>query len=173
MCQQVLGIEKSKQPGLSAVAEQIGIPCDEMEMHRALDDSKVTAQCFAKLWNRELFEKLMCPADSEFIRRITFKTVMLCDIDNPLIDRSLFTVNCPRCGEQLVQTSEIVMRNRYFNVHYRCEACQRDYIGRHQFRLRYEGVRHKCVLREYSEEQPEQPDDAGNAQACEPAQKAQ
>lgn len=165
MCQQVLGIEKAKQPGLSAVAEQIGIPCDDMEMHRALDDSRVTAQCFARLWNRELFEKLMCPADSEFIRRITFKTVTLCDIDNPLIDRSLFSVRCPECGAPLTQTSEIIMRNRYFNVQYRCEACERDYFGRHQFRLRYEGVQHKCTLREQSEQQPEQAIDAQDADA--------
>lgn len=147
LCQQALKMDNSKQPGLSAIAEQLDIPCDEMEMHRALDDSLVSAECLRKVWDKKLFEKLYIKADDEFIRRLTFKTVTLCDIENPLIKRSMFRQSCPACKARMRRTSEIKSKNKYFTADYHCPKCGRDYLGKHQFKLKYEGVVHKCTFR--------------------------
>ena len=101
ICQRVLGIDAAKQPGLSLIAEQVGVPCDDMEMHRALDDSIVTAKCLRILWDNKVFNELKAKADSEFIRKITFKTTTLTNIDNPLIKKSMFRQSCPECGARM------------------------------------------------------------------------
>lgn len=151
VCQQALEIDNSKQPGLSAIAELLGIPCDNMEMHRALDDSLVSAECLRKVWDKKLFEKLYVKADDEFIRRLTFKTVTLCDIDNPLIKRSMFRQSCPACNARMRRTSEIKAKNKCFTANYHCPKCGKDFLGRHQFKLKYEGVVHKCTFRDLAE----------------------
>ncbi|MBQ9993472.1 MAG: hypothetical protein IJP17_02035 [Clostridia bacterium] len=159
LCKRALGMDKAKQPGLSAVAEAVGIPCDDMDMHRALDDSKVSADCMRKLWNEDTFRELCCVADAEFIRKLTFKSVLLSDIDNPLIDKSVFARVCPECGAPLERTTEIISKNRTFIAHYYCQPCDAEYVGKHQFKLKYEGVFHKCNLRKIVIE-PEESDEA-------------
>ncbi len=147
ICQRALGIDSAKQPGLSAVAEQLDIEFGDMEMHRALDDSIVSAECLRRCWKPELFEELASVVNDEFIRRITFKTVTISDINNPLIDRNLFRQRCPVCGSRMRRLGTINPRNRGFNVEYRCSRCEVEYVGRHQFKLKYEGIQHKCLLR--------------------------
>ncbi len=147
ICQLALDIDKSKQPGLSLIAEQLGITCDDMDMHRALDDSLVTVECMRRLWSEELFMKCRARADSEFIRKLTFKTVILCDINNPLITRNMFRQRCPECGTRMRRITEIVAKNKSFTATYHCSKCDADMIGKHQFKLKYEGVVHKCTLR--------------------------
>lgn len=147
VCQRALGIDSAKQPGLSAVAEMLGIECGDMEMHRALDDSIVSSECLRRTWTPELLEELTSHVDDEFIRRITFKTVIISDIKNPLIDRGLFRQRCPVCNTRMRRIGNINSRNRGFTVEYLCPHCSVEYVGRHQFKLKYEGMQHKCLLR--------------------------
>ncbi len=147
VCQRVLGIDAAKQPGLSLIAEQVGVPCEDKEMHRALDDSIVTAECLRKLWNQEIFDELKARADSEFIRKITFKTTTLTNIDNPLIDKKLFRQRCPVCGSRMRRITPIAAKNKWFIADYSCSSCSDTYRGKHQFKVKYEGVAHKCVLK--------------------------
>lgn len=147
ICQRSLNIENGKQPGLSAVAEMLDIGCGDMEMHRALDDSLVSAECLRRAWQQDLFDELVSRVDEEFIRRITFKTVTISDIKNPLIDRNLFRQRCPVCGSRMKRITDIISRNRGFTADYRCSSCKVEYVGRHQFKLKYEGIQHKCLLR--------------------------
>lgn len=147
ICQRSLDIDSAKQPGLSTVAEMVGIVCDDMEMHRALDDSIVSAECLRRAWKQELFDELRSEVNDEFVRRITFKTVIISDIKNPLIDRGLFRQRCPVCNTRMRRLGNINSRNRGFTVEYRCPSCEVEYVGRHQFKLKYEGMQHKCLLR--------------------------
>jgi len=147
LCQRVLKIDPSKQPGLSLIAEQLGITCEDKEMHRALDDSIVTADCLRKVWDAEVYNDLAAKADSEFIRKLTFKTVVLSNIDNPLIEKNKFRQRCPKCGARMRRISEIVAKNKLFTATYHCSACDEDYIGKHQFKLKYEGVSHRCTFK--------------------------
>lgn len=153
ICQRVLGIDSSKQPGLSAVAEQLGIECGDMDMHRALDDSLVSAECLRRAWSRELFDELVSRVDAEFIKKLTFKTVLISDLKNPLIDRNLFRQRCPVCSSRMRRLGNINSRNHGFVVEYRCAQCGVEYIGRHQFKLKYEGMQHKCILRSREEQE--------------------
>ena len=172
LCQRKLGIERSQQPGLSAVAEMIGLTCEEMEMHRALDDSRVSAVCLKRLWDDGLFRQLLYKADDEFIRRLTFKTVFLSDIENPLIKPEMFVHDCPACGTPMTLEGEIVPRNRSFSATYYCPTCDRRLIGRHQFKLKYDGLEPKCSFREPAPEVSEPLTDADEPVGSDPAETA-
>ncbi len=148
LCQKKLEIDKSKQPGLSLVAEMVGIECGDMEMHRALDDSLVSAECIKRLWDENLYLKIRNNADGEFIRKLTFKTVTICDINNTLIKRTMFRRSCPACGARMRRVTDIASKNRAFVANYHCPKCGKDYAGKHIFRLKYEGLEHRCNMRE-------------------------
>lgn len=163
LCRIALGMEKNKQPGLSMVAEAVGVPFVDDEMHRALEDSIISMDCVRKVWDPELFEQLRSPVDDEFIRKLTFKTVSLCDIDNPLIDRKLMFADCPVCGSRMEQLTEAAARSRGFYIDYRCGGCGDVYQCKHTFRLKYEGVEHKRSIKLKPTAPPESAEENGES----------
>ncbi len=150
LCQQNMDVENGLQLGLSAMAEKLGIEVGSMDMHRALDDSMVSAECLKRTYSRENFERLVKKADVEFYEWLTFKTVSVCDLKSPLIKPSMFMVRCPECGVLLKRTSEVTNKGRCFNAQYRCGICGKSFTGKHYIKLKYEGVVNRSVLSENS-----------------------
>ena len=132
--------DKSRQMGLSTCAEQLGIEVEGLELHRALDDSKLSLICLKKLYNDEKIASFIENGDSEFYRKITFKNTVIYDIKNPLIDKKEFYICCDKCGKKSRRKSKWISKNRSFRAQFRCNKCRRDFEGRLTFRLKYEGV---------------------------------
>lgn len=84
--------------------------------------------------------------DDAFYDRITFKTVIIRDIDSPLVKRSELQFRCEDCGRNLRRVGEWKFRNRAFCADFLCRGCGREYTGRAQFKLKYEGVEVKRRL---------------------------
>ena len=99
--QQRMGVDVSQQLGLARAGEMLGIPEDNMSLHRALDDSKLTAAILQKVYDADSFVPAIMSVDEEFYKRITFKTVILKDLDDPLVKRSELAFNCPLCGNNM------------------------------------------------------------------------
>ena len=148
LCRTKLDIDKRKQPGLSTVAEMIGVGIAEDEMHRAVQDCRISLECLRKLWDKELFDRLRTPADEEFVKKLTFKPVTICDPNNPVVDRSKFAVECPECGGMMEQATEPKPRGKGFSMKYTCGPCGKEYIVRHMFRIKYEGTEYKRSIKE-------------------------
>lgn len=144
------------QVGLARAGEMLGISEDDMALHRALDDSRLTAQILQKVYEPESFRAAIQRVDEEFYRRITFKTVILSDIDDPLVKRSELHFSCPECERELKRKEPWRFRNRAFCADFICKACRKEYRGRVQFRQKYEGVecRKKLTEKLPPEEQP-------------------
>ena len=155
--QQRMGVDTSQQLGLARAGEMLGIPEDDMSLHRALDDSKLTAAILQKVYDKDTFVEAIMPVDDEFYKRITFKTVIIKDLDDPLVKRSELCFNCPECGQNLKRKGSWRFRSRAFCAEFSCRRCEKKYTGRVQFRLRYEGVETKKKLIEIvpKAEQPE------------------
>ena len=136
------------QVGLARAGELLGIPEDDMSLHRALDDSRLTAQILQKVYEPETFQAAIQRVDEEFYRRITFKTVILSDIDDPLVKRSELHFSCPECGRELKRKEQWRFRCRAFCADFSCKACHKEYRGRVQFRQKYEGVECRKKLAE-------------------------
>ena len=156
--QRRMNVADGQQLGLARAGEMLGIPEDTLSLHRALDDSKLTAKILQKVIDRPTFEAAIMSVDEEFYRRITFKVVVISDIDNPLVKRSDLVFDCPRCGRDLRRRGGWRFRSRAFCAEFFCRKCKKEYNGRVQYRLKYEGVEVRKRLNEKKppEEQPKQ-----------------
>lgn len=146
--QQRMGVDTSQQLGLARAGEMLGIPEEDMSLHRALDDSKLTAAILQKVYDKETFVPAILPVDEEFYKRITFKTSIIKDLDDPLVKRSELWFNCPDCGQNLKRKGAWRFRSRAFCAEFSCRKCSKKYTGRVQYKLKYEGVEVKKKLNE-------------------------
>ncbi len=146
--QQKLGIGAGQQLGLAKAGEMLNIPEDHLSLHRAPDDAKLTAQILQKLYEPTSFAKAINAVDDEFYRRVTFKTTIINDLDNPLVKRSELVFNCPLCGKNLRRKGQWRFRSRAFCAELICRRCDKSFNGRVQYRLKYEGVEVKKALNE-------------------------
>ena len=149
--------DKSRQMGLSSCAEQLDIDINGLELHRALDDSKLSLICFKKLYDKQELSDFIEVADSEFYRKITFKNTVIYDMKNPLIDKKEFYICCDKCGKKSRRKSKWISKNRSFRANFRCNKCRRDFEGRLTFRLKYEGITVDRRIVEKKEENGEKP----------------
>ena len=147
-CQRQLGEDTAQQMGLSKACELAGITVEDADLHRAPDDSLLTARLFAQLYDEETFRPYLYAVDEEFYRRVTFKPVIISDIESPLVKRSELRFACEVCGRNLRRTGEWRFRNRAFCADFVCAACQKTYSGRVQFKLKYEGIQVRRRLME-------------------------
>lgn len=141
-CEVCLGQEKQgAQMGLNTSVELLGIDYKEYELHRALDDSFLSFECFKRLYSRKKLESFIqdCTTD-EFYNKLTFKTVILCDLDNPLIDKSVMFFNCNNCNERAIQLTDWQFKGKTYRANFNCPNCNIDFQGRIQFKLKYEGL---------------------------------
>lgn len=146
--QKRMGVDTSQQLGLARAGEMLGIPEDDMSLHRALDDSKLTAAILQKVYDKDTFAASIMPVDDEFYKRITFKTVIIKDLDDPLVKRSELVFNCPECGQNMKRKGSWRFRGRAFCAEFSCRKCVKKYTGRVQFKLKYEGVETRKKLTE-------------------------
>lgn len=161
--QQRMGVDTSQQLGLARAGEMLGIPEDNMSLHRALDDSKLTAAILQRVYEPDSFLTAVLPVDDEFYKRITFKTVIIKDLDDPLVKRSELVFDCPICGKNMKRKGSWRFRNRAFCAEFSCRCSDMRYSGRVQFKQKYEGVE---VRKKLVEIVPVViPDDAGTTDA--------
>ena len=146
--QRRMGIEGGQQLGLARAGELLEIPEDDMSLHRALDDSILTSRVLQKVYERASFDAAVMPVDAEFYKRITFKTTIINDIDNPLVKRSELVFACPDCGRDMRRRGKWRFHSRAFCAEFICRGCDKTYTARAQFRLKYEGVEVRKKLTE-------------------------
>lgn len=154
-CERRLYYEPGKQMGLSTAAQLLGISEEGMEHHRALDDSMLSLECCRRLFDPEAFAPFIQNADiDEFYDRISFKTTILCDLNNPLIDRSQMVFHCDKCGRKAKQRTEWEFKNKSYRAQFECMHCRENFIGRIQFKLKYEGLLVKKKILPLPEKKP-------------------
>lgn len=152
--QQRMGIGAGQQLGLARAGEMLEIPEDNMSLHRALDDSLLTAEVLKKVYDPATFDGEIQTVDEEFYRRITFKTTIINDLNNPLVKRSELAFDCPECGRNMRRKGQWRFHSRAFCAEFSCRTCNKQYNGRVQFRLKYEGVQVKKALNEKKPPEP-------------------
>ncbi len=141
-CQKILdGENTAKQIGLSAAAEMLGIRTDNMELHRALDDSRLALKCLKKLYDTEKLNASVKDASkAEFFERLVFKPFYIRDIHNPLVDKSIMKLNCPQCGRRAVRKTPWEAKSRYFRAEFMCRKCEYEFYGRVKYKMNYDGL---------------------------------
>lgn len=157
-CEICLGQEKQgTQMGLNTSVELLGIDDEEYEFHRALDDSLLSFECFKRLYDRKKVSSFIqdCTKD-EFYNKLTFKTVIICDLENPIIDKNDMFFECEQCQTRAEQLTEWQFKNKVYRANFRCPNCDNEFQGRIQFKLKYEGLSVMKKVYSISEEVPEE-----------------
>lgn len=133
--------EKSagKQMGLMTAAELLNINLENISLHRALDDSILSFECFKQLYSYPLLIPYIKAFDNDFYRKLTFKNTVLCDLNNPLIDKSEMYFTCT-CGFRAKRKQKWKYSSKSFTAPFKCKNCGNKFMGRIQFKLKYDGV---------------------------------
>lgn len=162
LCQKAVDVSLSKQVGLSAFAEEYDIEIVEEQLHRAINDSRLTARCLAKLFTPELFSCFVKKADRVFYDRMNFKSYNITDINDEQIDFSAFMTRCPGCGAYMKRMTRLSCRNKKHYARYRCGLCGTQYNISHLFKVTYDGLEHRLNLTRIGS--PEEADGSGGSE---------
>lgn len=153
-CQQKLGVDTSQQLGLCHATEMLGISDEGMALHRALDDSILTARVLKQLYHPTKIRPLVWALDERFYQRIRFKPFIINDMQHPAVQKQAFRFRCEACGRRLTQKGNFKFRNRAFCADLECRACQKQYLGRVQVRQLFDSVETKQKLIEKVKKEP-------------------
>lgn len=121
-------LPKSKQIGLFNAAELVGVDVEAFSHHRALDDSLLTAECMRRVFDENDFADYIVKCDSQFYDKLQFKPHAIGNINSPLVDKSLLSFKCDKCGSQGELVSDWRYSNQFFRATYHCPVC--DYNAR-------------------------------------------
>ena len=140
-CEDVMEYGSAQQMGLSTAAQLLEIDEEGMDHHRALDDSLLSLKCLKKLYDRERLNGYIQDAlRQEFYDKIQFKTVIISDLHHPLIRRGDLLFRCESCGKMARRLEPWTLRNKSFRAPFECRSCHHRFVGRVQFKLKYEGL---------------------------------
>ena len=135
-----------------------------MDHHRALDDSLLSLKCLQKLYDPERLSQFMQDARrQEFYDRMLFKTVIISDLHHPSIRRSDLLFRCEQCGRVARRLEPWSLRNKSFRAPFECRACHHRFVGRVQFKLKYEGMVVKKGIYPYQEKKPKEEKQEGDS----------
>ncbi len=147
----------SRQVGLSAASQLLGIDEDAYSHHRALDDSLLTAEVFRKIYNPETFSAFIRPCTHDFYSRLSFKPYVIGNINNPLVDKSKLTYICETCGRTAKRLTEWRFVSRHFRALFYCPHCDQKVKVGVSFKKLYDHVEVKktsVVVVEQKQEEP-------------------
>ena len=133
--------DRSRQMGLSACAELIGIGFEDDSLHRALTDAELTSLCFQKLYDPERFARHVDLCDERFYQKITFKNYNIYDIRDPNVNKKEMFFNCDQCGRKARRRSKWRVKNKTFRAKFRCFRCKREFEGRITFKKCFDHVK--------------------------------
>lgn len=140
-CQYRMGETGGQQMGLSTAAEKLGIDETAFDHHRALDDSLLSLACLRKVWDPGTVGPFIQNAQQQaFYDRMRFKTTIITDLHHPLIRRRDLMFRCEQCGIIARRLERWQLHNKAFRARFFCRNCEQEFIGRVQFKLKYEGM---------------------------------
>lgn len=146
--QRRLELTGGQQLGLSKAGELLSVPAEDISLHRALDDSLLSAKILQQIYEPESFKASLLSVNSEFYRRLTFKTTIISDLNDPLVKKSDLRFSCPECGRNLRVSRKWRFFSRAFCAQLSCSHCGKQYTARVQFRLKYDGMECRKKLTE-------------------------
>ena len=115
--------EKGQQIGLGKAAEALGVDDTTFSHHRALDDSKLSAECFKKVFDFNELHSYIRPCGTEFYAKLAFKPYPISNLKNPLVDKKQLVYTCPDCRVNAQRIKEWKNSNRFIRTIFKCPYC--------------------------------------------------
>lgn len=165
ICQYKMDISNSRQIGLSAAAETLGIDEDGYALHRAMDDSALSAECLRKTYSPDAVEKYHLVCDKSFYERLSFKAYVINDIEDERVDKKKLVCRCDVCGRQTKPETPWTFTNRAFRAFSYCENCDRKLRHTVRFKQYYD----RLTVKSKTIEVVPKPDDKQEEETAEDA----
>ncbi len=132
---------KEKQVSLVNASKMVGIDTDSMKVHRACDDSMLSYELLKRIFDKKDIKDFIENANTEeFYDRITFKTTIITDLKNPLVDKEQFKFCCEKCGAKVSKKGRWTIKNKRFFAEFNCKKCGYNFLGKVQVKEKYEGI---------------------------------
>ncbi len=139
-CRDALGLDQTKQPGLSAAATMLGIDPTVYSTHRALEDSLLAHRCLKQSYSPERIERFTRVCDNKFYAQFLYKPRYITSLRDPKLDKSKMTCFCDRCKLPMKRLSPWKTVNKSFRAVFRCAACSSLALFTIQFKVRGDEV---------------------------------
>ena len=129
------------QVSLKNAAESVGINLDSLSLHRASDDSAVTAEIFKRIKNKADFTDLLIDTSSpEFYKRLTFKPYLIDDLKSEFIRKKDLSFKCPNCHKHANPINEWTIKNKQFYNIMECKVCKLKFRARVRIKKCYDST---------------------------------
>jgi len=154
----VLSKGTNNQIGVKNAADKLSILYEESELHDALVDAEISGQVFAQIFDSEKIKRYIVDASA---KGNTFKDVPITDINNKLIDKSVFKVRCPECGRMARKRQSWSLSGSKFVSCQVCRRCQKKYYCSVEILKSYGNViKYKKKIKPINEVKPKKVADA-------------
>ena len=122
--------DNGNQISLKAAAESLEISLEDVALHRASDDSAVTAEIFKKIAKLgDITEFISDTRANDFYERLSFKPYCIDDINSEFITPQDLSFDC-ECGAKAETISEWKVANKQFTNIFFCKKCKKRFLGR-------------------------------------------
>jgi len=129
-----------EQIGLSAAAELLDIDPEKYSVHRALEDSYLSAECFIKIFDKNKLEPLIRVCDGRFYEALLYKAKYITAFSDPLFDKNELKYICEQCGKKPKQLADWKVINKSFRAIFYCEHCDRKVRVSIRFKKHFDHV---------------------------------
>ncbi len=140
------------QLGLSAAAEAMNVPSDDIDLHRAKGDSLLCARILQKCYDKEQLKGMAQDTDApDFYDRFLFKPYPITDLKSPFIHPEDLQFTCPHCQSGMKRNRGWRRCNRAVESEFSCKSCNKKFVGRVQFLKQYDSLSVTKTLLEVEE----------------------
>lgn len=138
-CQSFIKNNTANQISLANCAEIFDINADTENMHRALEDCYVSAECFKKVFNSN-FSKFVVDCDKAFFERLVFKPYFLTKCISEDYNVNNEVLNCPYCKSNMRVLKKYESVNKSFRTVCECSKCGKKFWAFVRAKKTYDGI---------------------------------
>ena len=121
----ILSENGNNQVGVKTAADKLLIHYEEKKLHDALVDAEISGKVFARIFNHEKFSKYIVDAST---KSNSFKDIPITDLNNKLIDKSVFKIRCSECGRIIRKYTTWSLSGNKFVSCQTCRRCKKKYF---------------------------------------------
>ncbi len=131
----------NSQISLQHAAEMLDLKIQNIELHRAVDDSELTSKLFILCYEPSVFKKFIININkTRYFERLTYKPHYISDIKDNSINRKELRFKCENCRIRAKQITDWKFNNRSFKAHFKCRKCNTEFIGCVSFKRKFDSV---------------------------------
>lgn len=136
-----LGFVIQSQISLENAATCLEIATENIEFHRAVDDSELTAKLFIKAFKSEDLKPFIIDTkNKEYYKKISFKPYIISDLKSRYVKRSKMNFTCANCGKKAKRLTDWQFKGSSFRAEFICKNCDKKFIGNISFKKYFDRV---------------------------------